>query len=174
MPVVVTFDIKGAPSKERNRIQSLFERLGWENLGGSSYRYPRLGTDDQPVEDWFNHITPALMLFRQYIINSKYSLTKFTIDVQSSSGFNSGSSFGSPPSMASKVKLYDNASASFGKKSLNSGSIIPHIRIDACRCARGQPNFRISLTRARRRSSIEKPPSLGCEPSGGFLGVVRK
>jgi hypothetical protein len=40
MPVVFTFDIKGAPSNEYNRIQSFFERFGWENLGGSSYRYP--------------------------------------------------------------------------------------------------------------------------------------
>jgi hypothetical protein len=47
MPVVVTFDIQGALPIEHNRIQSFFTRLGWENLGGSSYRYPKLGSTEQ-------------------------------------------------------------------------------------------------------------------------------
>ncbi len=94
MAVIITFDIEGAPPQERNRIQSFFERLGWENLGGSSYRYPRLGTDDQPVEDWFNHVVPALMLFRTYALKSERKISKFTIDVQSSSGHNPATDFG--------------------------------------------------------------------------------
>jgi hypothetical protein len=63
MPVIFSFDIEGASSKERNRLQCMFERLGWGNLGGSSYRYPKLGTTPY-TEDWFNHVIPALMLFR--------------------------------------------------------------------------------------------------------------
>jgi len=43
VPVIVTFDVEGAQPPEHNRIQSLFERLGWEALGGTAYRYPRLG-----------------------------------------------------------------------------------------------------------------------------------
>jgi hypothetical protein len=35
MPITVTFDIHGAPPPEYNRLQSMFERLGWENLGGT-------------------------------------------------------------------------------------------------------------------------------------------
>src|ERR1700730_14657234 len=88
MPVVFTFEVRAAPPQERNRIQSFFERFGWENIGGSSYRYPRLGTDDQPVEDWLNHVVPALMLFRCYILSSRRQLPKFTIDVQASAGHN--------------------------------------------------------------------------------------
>jgi len=120
MPVVITFDIEGAPSGERNRIQSFFERFGWENLGGSSYRYPRLGTDDQPVEDWFNHVIPALMLFRSYIISSGRSLTKCTLDAHSSTGFSPNAHYGNPPLPGSSVPLYEPTNKSFGKANLVS------------------------------------------------------
>lgn len=43
MPVTLSFDIQGASPNQRNRLQSMFERFGWQNLGGSSYRYPTLG-----------------------------------------------------------------------------------------------------------------------------------
>lgn len=118
MPVVFTFDIEDADSSERNRIQSFFERLGWENIGGSAYRYPRLGTKDQPVEDWMNHIVPALMLFRTYIRSSGRPLPKYTIDVQSSSGRNTERKFGKGPLQGNKVKLYTPKSAAFGEKKL--------------------------------------------------------
>lgn len=118
MPVIITFDIEGAPPQERNRIQSFFERLGWENLGGSSYRYPRLGTDDQPVEDWFNHVVPALMLFRSYALKSERKISKFTIDVQSSSGHNPATDFGAAPLSSDDIKLYDPNNDAFGKKKL--------------------------------------------------------
>jgi hypothetical protein len=118
MPIVVTFDIEGAPPRDRNRIQSFFERLGWENLGGSSYRYPRLGSD-QPVEDWFNHIIPALMLFRTYLISSGKTLSKFTLDVQASSGFNPTTKYGcAPTNVPPALVLYDPNSQAFGEKKL--------------------------------------------------------
>lgn len=118
MPVIITFDIEGAPSGERNRIQSFFERLGWENLGGSSYRYPRLGTDDQPVEDWFNHVVPALTLFRSYALKSGRKISKFTIDVQASSGHNPATNFGAAPLPGAQVKLYQPRNPAFAKKRL--------------------------------------------------------
>ncbi len=61
MPVILTLDVENAGPGEHNRIQSAFERLGWEALGGTAYRYPKLGAE-QPTEDWFNHVIPALML----------------------------------------------------------------------------------------------------------------
>jgi hypothetical protein len=125
MPVVFTFDIEGASPIERNRIQSFFERFGWENIGGSSYRYPRLGTRDQPVEDWFNHVIPALMLFRTYILSSGRRLRRHTLDVQTSSGFNSASRYGRPPRRGralpgrrGQVQLYDPNNPSFGEGNL--------------------------------------------------------
>ena len=123
MPVILTFDLKGAPSAEHNRIQSFFERFGWQNLGGSSYRYPRLGTslEEQPVENWFNHVIPALMLFRSYVIASRRELTKFSLDVQTSTGLHrspNGEIFGAPPLPADELHFYAPNNVSFGESNL--------------------------------------------------------
>lgn len=120
MPIVVTFDIQGAPPLERNRIQSFFERLGWQNLGGSSYRYPRLGTQDQPVEDWFNHVIPALTLFRQYLIESNRPLSCFTLDVQSTTGYEPSTGFGTAPATGQGIHLYQPTNSAFGERKLRS------------------------------------------------------
>ena len=119
MPVVLTFDIQGAGPQERNRIQSFFERFGWENLGGSSYRYPRLGSG-QPVEDWLNHVIPALMLFRAYLRTSGRSLTKLTLDCQSSTGFDSGGAFGQPALASNGVTFSKPSNPSFGLANLRT------------------------------------------------------
>ncbi len=45
MPVTITFDIEDASVKDvndRGRIYAAFQRLGWENIGGSAWRYPAL------------------------------------------------------------------------------------------------------------------------------------
>jgi hypothetical protein len=137
MPVLLTYDFEGASTIEFNRLQCMFERLGWENLGGSSYRYPRLGTSDQPVEDWLNHVVPALMLFRAFAINSASELKQFTLDIQSSSGYQHSTTFGSAPFSGTdmktetvkankssstkkklKKKLYKPSNGSFGEKKL--------------------------------------------------------
>lgn len=65
MPVVVTFDLKNPSSSSLNRIRGFFERLGWERLGNTAYRYPKLH-GQHPTEDWFNHVIPALMLLRSF------------------------------------------------------------------------------------------------------------
>jgi hypothetical protein len=119
MPVVITFDIEGAPSSEHNRLQSMFERLGWQTLGGSSYRYPSLGTAE-PVEDWFNHVIPAMMLFRSYIQKSNRPLTKFTLDAQASTGYNPASVpvYGHPPLAVADIKYYKPHQGAFGLKNL--------------------------------------------------------
>ncbi len=116
MPVIFTFDIGRAEPLERNRIQSFFERLGWQHVGGSCYRYPKLGTMDQPVEDWFNHVIPALMLFRAYILQSRKRLRAYTIDVQTSAGLRPR--FGHAPLRANRVTLYKPTKAAFGKRQL--------------------------------------------------------
>lgn len=118
MPVVLTFDLQGAQPSDHNRIQSLFERFGWENLGGSSYRYPRLGTKNQPVEDWFNHVVPALMLFRAYTLSEGRQIRRFTVDAQSSSGYNPETEFGSPPLAGEDITFYDPKNQQFGKSNL--------------------------------------------------------
>ena len=119
IPVVFTFDIQGAAPVEHNRLQSLFERLGWQNLGGSSYRYPRLGAD-QPTEDWFNHVIPALMLFRSYIRSSGRQLSKYTLDIQASTGLNPATGYGTGPGAANAVTLYAPANQAFGEQNLRT------------------------------------------------------
>jgi hypothetical protein len=137
MPVLLTYDLQGAETAEFNRLQSMFERLGWEKLGGSSYRYPRLGTTDQPVEDWLNHVVPALMLFRAFAIKSAAELKQFTLDIQSSSGYQKSTDFGCTPLSGTEMKtltrqaekatgkskklgkkLYKPGNTSFGEKNL--------------------------------------------------------
>lgn len=118
MAVVFTFDIANGPAGVHNRIQSAFQRLGWENLGGSVYRYPRLGTDDQPVEDWFNHVIPALMLFRALTLNGQLNVTKFTLDVVSSSGFSSATQYGQAPLAAAQIQYYQPGNQQFGHGNL--------------------------------------------------------
>jgi hypothetical protein len=106
--VVITFDLTDYNQNDHGRLKAMFERFGWENLGGTAYRYPRLGTDDQPVEDWLNHVVPALMMFRAYLTNHpEVTLERFTIDTNSSSGYNPASGFGTPPVEGREAANYE-------------------------------------------------------------------
>jgi hypothetical protein len=99
LPVIVTFDLSRPRPNELNRIRSMFERLGWERLGNTAYRYPALG--QQPVtEDWFNCVMPALMMlgaYSRFAATEGRGLIRFTIDAQSMTGFNQEANVGSPP-----------------------------------------------------------------------------
>jgi hypothetical protein len=126
MPVVFTFDLTDYAENDHTRIRTAFERFGWQNLGGSAYRYPRLGTQDQPVEDWLNHVIPALMLFRSFILDRSITLKNYTLDVQSSTGYDQDGPFGSPPIRAENANDTNKAGpvyspkypGAFGKKIL--------------------------------------------------------
>jgi hypothetical protein len=90
MPITLSFDIEQASIQDPNdrmRIELSFKRFGWEHVGGSSWRYPALGTDEHPSEDWFNHVVPALMYFRSLVAHSGMNVTKFTIDAHSEAGY---------------------------------------------------------------------------------------
>lgn len=105
MPITVTFDIERPTSLELNRLRSAFERLGWEHLGNTAYRYPQLHQHNA-VEDWFNHIVPALMLLRAFAVHllaDGRALDKFSIDVQSSTGYDPVTGVGTPPLAADDV-----------------------------------------------------------------------
>ena len=96
MPIIVTFDLSNAKDLDLHRVRSLFERFGWEHLGGTAYRYPRL-EDEHSNEDWFNRVIPALMLLRALALAEGRGLTRFSIDVQTSTGYNSTTGIGQPP-----------------------------------------------------------------------------
>ena len=106
MPVVVTFDLSQPRPRELNRIRGAFERLGWERLGNTVYRYPRL-RDMPATEDWFNRVIPALMLLRalaRHVAQTGRALLRFTIDVQSSTGFNQETNVGRPALPANEIE----------------------------------------------------------------------
>src|SRR5208283_1169164 len=70
-----------------------------EHLGNTAYRYPKLH-GQHPTEDWFNHVIPALMLLRtfaQYAPLTGCAVEKFSIDVQSSTGYNPITGVGASP-----------------------------------------------------------------------------
>jgi len=124
MPITVTFDIKNPTSAELNRIRGFFERLGWEHLGNTAYRYPKLH-GQHSTEDWFNHVIPALMLLRafaRYATLNGRNVRKFSIDVQSSTGFNPITDVGTLPLPAHEIG-YSQPSKSgraFGKRRLET------------------------------------------------------
>lgn len=84
MPVTITYDLRDADTNQRNYVRSMFERLHWRRLGGSVLRY---SGEEQPdgsmQEDWMNHVAPALMLFRAYLIKHAITLKFFTLDTSS-------------------------------------------------------------------------------------------
>jgi hypothetical protein len=105
VPITVTFDIHQPTPQELNRIRGFFERLGWEHLGNTAYRYPKLH-GQHPTEDWFNHVLPALMLLRAFARHAAATgrnIRKFSIDVQSSTGFNPVTNVGTLPLPAAQI-----------------------------------------------------------------------
>lgn len=107
MPIIVTFDVERPTPNELNRVRGFFERLGWEHLGNTAYRYPKLHEHDV-VEDWFNHVIPTLMLLRAFarsVATSGRSINKFSIDVQSSTGFNPVTGVGTLPLPGDTISL---------------------------------------------------------------------
>jgi hypothetical protein len=107
LPIVVTFDLTRPEPHELNRIRGAFERLGWEHLGNTVYRYPRL-RDTPTTEDWFNRVIPALMLLRalaRHAAETGRAVVRFTIDAQSSTGFNQEATVGWPALPANEIGL---------------------------------------------------------------------
>lgn len=123
MPITVTFDIERPTPLELNRLRSMFLRFGWEHLGNTAYRYPQLDQYDA-VEDWFNHVIPALMLLRTFAVHllaDGRSLRKFSLDVQSSTGYNPLTGVGTPPLAAGSIplELPTGGQRSFGLQNLS-------------------------------------------------------
>lgn len=119
MPIIITFAVADADTSDYGRIQSFFERFGWENLGSAAYRYPPLGSEDS-VEDWFNRVIPALMLLREALLKAKKNkrrLYRFTLDVQSSTGY-MPKKYGKPPASAEDIRLETPSNLQFGEKNL--------------------------------------------------------
>jgi hypothetical protein len=89
------------------RLELAFRRLGWEHIGGSSWRYPSLESD-HVSEDWFNHVVPALMYFRSIVEHDDITVTRMTLDAHSEAGFRDapGGPVGSPLLSSSVIAFY--------------------------------------------------------------------
>lgn len=85
MPIMFSYNLVSASTDQQNRVQSLFERFGWENVGGSCYRYPPLRRRPA-AEDWLNHVIPALMLFRAFVLKQNLQVNRYSLDAHSSTG----------------------------------------------------------------------------------------
>jgi hypothetical protein len=124
VPILVTFDVHQPASLELNRIRGFFERLGWEHLGNTAYRYPALH-ESHRTEDWFNHVIPALMLLRAFARHAEATgrnIRRFSIDVQTSTGFTPLTGVGTPP-LAADQMTYAQPSRSgqvFGQQNLEA------------------------------------------------------
>src|SRR5277367_2928321 len=69
MPVTLSYDVTNLDNNERNYIRSMLERFHWQRLGGSVFRYDGVEQADGSVlEDWLNHVAPALMFLRSYAL----------------------------------------------------------------------------------------------------------
>ena len=79
MPITVSYDLHDASVNHRNYIRSMFERFGWKRLGGSVFRYERLKSQ----EDWLNDVVPSLMFFRSYTLRHGIQVRFFTLDTNS-------------------------------------------------------------------------------------------
>lgn len=66
MPFTFNFDLEAIGSDDRRRINIVFERCGWESVGGSSWRYPALGKREGP-DDYFGQVHPALSFFKDLV-----------------------------------------------------------------------------------------------------------
>jgi hypothetical protein len=102
---------------DNNKIQSLFERFGWENVGGSCYRYPALAAAPGP-EDWLNCVIPALMLFRSYVLARGVTVSRYSLDAHSSTGHDGV--VGQAPSLQPTFLNDAPTNPTYGKKHLKS------------------------------------------------------
>ena len=114
---MVSYNFQGAAAIHNNRMQSMFERFGWQQIGGSCYRYPHL-TNVPAVEDWLNHVIPALMLFRTYVAGHDLQLSKLTIDAHSSTGIDAEQAIGIQPMTGPAIPLSPPTNNQFGEQNL--------------------------------------------------------
>lgn len=118
MAVMFSYNFTGADGVHNTRIQSMFERFGWQNVGGSCYRYPALNAGQVWPEDWFNKVLPALMCFRAYVLKHNLTVPKFSLDANASTGFDASVPVGDAPKAVTQADLAQYANQQFGAQQL--------------------------------------------------------
>jgi hypothetical protein len=112
MPVTVSYDLSATDTNDRTYIRSMFERFGWRRLGGSVFCYEGMKLEDGNLyEEWLNHIVPALMFMRSYIVQrNNLDLSFFTVSATGSSYIDfddSGDQYGVQPVNGDNIQLQE-------------------------------------------------------------------
>jgi len=105
MCVTLSYDLTDVEPNERTYLRSMLERFAWKRRGGSVFRY-----EDDEYDDWLNRIVPSLMFFRSYIVAHGITLTRFTIDANSTSFIDTSDEtdqLGSPPCKGGLLPLVE-------------------------------------------------------------------
>lgn len=110
MPITISYDLTNVlNNNDRTYVRSMLERFRWRRLGGSVFRYEGL-LDAQGAlqEDWLNHVVPALMFFRSFILAHGITLSRFTVDAASVAHIDRSDPLlmlGAPPQSGVNVQL---------------------------------------------------------------------
>lgn len=127
MPITITYDVTDVDNNDRNRIRSVFERFGWEHVGGSAFRYPRF--EELGTEDWLNCVVPALFFLRSFVLAKSIALQAFTLDTHAASWIK-GTSGAPVPEHGTYVRLAEPGNVSFSADSLRDWlrAVVDHLR----------------------------------------------
>lgn len=125
MPVTVSYDLSATDANDRTYIRSMFERFGWRRLGGSVFRYEGIELEDGTLyEDWLNHIVPALMFMRSYIVQRHdLDLSFFTVSATGSSYIDfddDGDHYGVQPVDGNNIQLEEPSNTQSSMRTIRS------------------------------------------------------
>jgi hypothetical protein len=104
LPITITYTVDSARSGFvgndlnvfTNRIQSLFQRFGWEHVSQSQFRYPSSNATQTSITALFNRVVPALMCFKIFSISCGVYFDAITIHAIIDAAHNVNSSSAPP------------------------------------------------------------------------------
>jgi hypothetical protein len=107
MPYTLTYDLesgKAASSDNRSRIRLIFQRFGWQAVGGSAVHYPPIG-QQMGFEDFFGQVLPALWLFRCLLVARWIRVKSYTFTANSAVAYHHEGSAGGRIVPAAELEL---------------------------------------------------------------------
>lgn len=89
MPITVSFDIRDTRNNtdDRRKINLAFERCGFEHIGGSTWRFPKLGEPDDQA-DFMNYGLLALDYFKTLVAARGIQVPKLIVQVHFEVAYN--------------------------------------------------------------------------------------
>jgi hypothetical protein len=110
VPITISYDLSAVQNNnDRTYLRSMLERFRWRRMGGSVFRYEGVPDAQGTLqEDWLNHVVPALMFFRSFVLAHNITLTRFTIEASSVAHIDQsdpGLLLGLPPQTGPNINL---------------------------------------------------------------------